>query len=148
MKNTLQLRGKVRVRQYRDGLLIFEHSGPNIVTSVGKNTITEILKENVLLRPSHMAIGTDPTPPAESQIALVAEITTPARSATGIGVVLTNEITYSASFTNTSAGPLIVEEAGLFNAATGPVMYARWLSSTVTMAVNDILAFDWTLTVG
>lgn len=142
MKNYLPISGKVRLKL--NGKLICE--GTNIVVTAGKNLITGIVSSSTYTRPGWIAVGDSDTLPADAQTALVG--TEHFRQAIATTTVNGNQLTYTKTLTNSTGGSVTVKELGIFNAASGGDMLARFLSTEFLMANGDTLAVEWTLTFG
>lgn len=121
----------------------------SLITGAAQNSITSPLP------PKYIALSTSTLTPAHTDTTLTGET-----SATGLARALGTQNTYvtpttldgaasynvSKTFTNTSAGPVTIVSAALFDAAsTGNMFVEANLSSSAIMAVNDTLAIIWTV---
>jgi len=144
----VRITGRVEV-VYKDkyGRVLRIIRGKNLVVSTGKALAASILSSSSS-RPSHMALGSGTTAPAESQTALVAEIAG-SRATFTSNTVNGNELTYRRVFTNSSGGTWNVGEIGIFNAGAGGTMFSRFLLTPVTNVANtEVLDVTWTLPIG
>jgi hypothetical protein len=143
----LKIRGRVRILVRRLDGRLETIKIPNLVTTVGKALFASILS-SASNRPNAMAWGASSVLANENQVDL--QGTELARVATGVGVVLGNEITYTGS--HTAGSQITIQEGGLFNSTTpGPgsgTMVSRWTTGPITLAVGELLTMDWTLEVG
>lgn len=144
MNDTLALRGHVTavLRDSRGRLKQLE-SVDNLITNVGRNAIVERLDSSpATSQPTHMAIGTGTTAAAAGDTALVTELDRNAlTSNTSSANVLTMVGDWAAG-----DGTGAITEAGVFNAATGPSLYARAVFSVINKAAGDTLQITWTFT--
>jgi hypothetical protein len=67
------------------------------------------------------------------------------REALDSTTVTNNQIVFVASF-EANDGTGTIEEAGVFNAATGGTMLCRVLTGTITKSASDTLTITWTIT--
>lgn len=148
MHEDIQVTGRLKVDHYRDGFLIQEGQWrDNIVTTAGKNSLASLLNSasagtSVV---THMGFGTSSTAVAVGDTALGAEIL-----GNGYSRVLVtrsnpsaNVIQYVATLTNITASTT-VQEAGLFNQATGGTLFAHQLTGPVALAsAADSLQITW-----
>lgn len=144
MREPFNITGRCKIQHIRDGKVLFEHEGENIVTIAGKILITQFVEVSPgPTRPSHMALGDDATPAADTQTTLENE--------TGREVLLgtvrvNNEISYG--LLHTAGGPELVNECGIFNDPAAGTMLCRFLTQTVNLAIGDTLLIAWTLNFG
>ena len=94
---------------------------------------------------SHMALGSDNTTPTLSDTALIG--TEHERVAGSFGLAA-NEITMTASFGTGITGTVTVGEFGIFNAASGGTLFARFVTPAVEISSTDTLAVIWKLYLG
>lgn len=140
----MNLKGYVQVWD-QDGCLVAE--GPNLVVGAGKALMASLLAQESIAFPSHVAIGSNGTQADEGQTALVGtehqrvEITSQS--------ALQNEWTISATIPASGRiANVAVAEFGIFNAAVGGVMLARFIINGVTLQPTGSFILKWTLTVG
>ncbi|KKL69767.1 hypothetical protein LCGC14_2111640 [marine sediment metagenome] len=142
----LQLCGRYELELVRNGKVIHQAKGQNLVTTLGENYAAN-------------RFGTTGLPTAIDWIALGDGTTAAAKSDTDLGgtehnrtastsdTTTGNSITFV--FAITAGGSITVSEAGLFNnAAAGPAsgtMVARFLTQQFNMGVGDVLNVTWQL---
>ena len=160
--NFIELGGTLSIAHYGlNGELIEDRFYSNIVTTVGKQWIAQRMKDGgIPVQMTHMAIGGNATvgsnpakttpqvgdtalstggSPALSELARVG-LTTAGGSVSG--AVVTYQATFAAG---TGTGALV--EAGIFNAATGPLMLWKTSFDVVNKAANDSISITWTVTI-
>lgn len=136
--------GLVRAKLWTpDGALKQELETPNLITTVGRNGIIERLDSSPSFGvPTHMAIGTGGGGPAAGDTALTTELDRNAlTSNTSSANVLTMVGDWAAG-----DGTGAITEAGIFNASSGPSLYARAVFSVINKAAGDTLSITWTFT--
>ena len=146
MKELVALKGQVKLRLNKSAggvLLLGDH---NLVTTLGEESIAEIIISNdgSTPSPSHIAIGDGDLDLDASHTAL--QGTEHDRQAATVARV-SNDISYTASFSHSGAS-VNVNEVGLFNDAVAGIMFARFLSQNFLFTDGDNLEIAWTLTVG
>lgn len=126
-----------------DGEIKQEETVHNLITTVGRNAIVERLDSSpTTSQPTHMAIGTGGTGPAAGDTALTTELDRNAlTSNTSSANVLTMVGDWAAG-----DGTGAITEAGIFNASSGPSLYARAVFATINKAAGDTLSIQWTFT--
>lgn len=136
---------KIELRDL-DGKLLELREVPNLVVTVGKNTIADRMKQTPAMgHMTHMAVGTTSTAAAAGDTTLGAEVAG-SRVALTSTTVTNNQIVYVATFpAGTGTGALV--EAGLFSASSGGNMLARTTFSTINKAAGDSLTITWTVTI-
>lgn len=142
----IRLRGFTCVELFGpDGVLKDFREVENLITTVGKNSITDqLLAAPAVAKPTHMAVGTGTTAAAVGDTALVTEsarvaLTSKSRSTN----VLTMVGDYAAGVATAT-----LTEAGVFNAATVGDMYSRAVFAGIAKGANDTLKITWTYTLG
>ena len=118
---------------------------PNTVVTGGKELIAErLVTQSISIgHMTHMALGSSNSSPANAgavDIVLVGtrQTLTPSRS----GAIITYQCTFGPTV---STGT--IQEAGIFNAATGGTMLCRTVFGTITKGASDTLAISWTVTI-
>ena len=142
----MRLSGWVRTVHRRGGKILSVREGANLVVDAGEALVAGIMDSVGPVRPSHFAIGDSSAAIAAGQTSL--QGTEHARLAFGSQVLTGNQLAYRAIFNNGSAGPWLVQEAGIFNDAVAGTMLARFLTQKATIAVGETLDITWTLTYG
>lgn len=124
----------------KNGTLILEIN--NLIVTVGKGLAASRLGQNTPGPITHMAIGTDTTPPAVGQTALLSELAggRVASVFSVAGAVAKWEATFPAG-----AGTGNVTEAGMFNASTAGVMMSRVVFAAIPKTSTDELKITWTI---
>lgn len=141
MKSFISVHGKVEFIIKRENGTEYK-TIDNLVVSGGLNICAErMLPTPSLSGPTHIAVGTDSTPPSSSQTALGneiarASIVSYSRSANSLLLI-------SVFGPGTAVGTL--REAGLFNAAEAGTMIARVVFDGISKGYNDTLEIRWTL---
>lgn len=114
----------------------------NLVVDTGKDFIASRMKDATATVMSHMAVGTDNTPAAANQTALLSEAARVALTSTNVAA---NVVTYIASFpAGTGTGALT--EAGILNAASAGTMLCRTVFSVINKGALDAMTITWTVT--
>lgn len=143
-KDKVALKGHMHaVLKDRDGSVKQVEDVDNLITTVGRNAIIERLDSSPSTgQPTHMAIGTGSGSPAAGDTALTTELDRNAlTSNTSSANVLTMVGDWAAG-----DGTGAITEAGIFNASSGPSLYARALFSVINKAAGDTLQITWTFT--
>lgn len=140
-KDKVALKGHMHaVLKDRDGSVKQVEDVDNLITTVGRNAIIERLDSSPSTgQPTHMAIGTGSGSPAAGDTALTTELDRNAlTSNTSSANVLTMVGDWAAG-----DGTGAITEAGIFNASSGPSLYARALFSVINKAAGDTLQITW-----
>lgn len=137
--------GHFRLEVYRQGKRIYDSGWKKNSTTKAGCGIVSGLFNGVGGYPTftYLALGTGNTAATTSDTALVAEITDTglARAqgtATQITTTNTND-TAQITYTWTASGAKTIQEMGLFNAASGTTMAARVVTTSTTVANNDLV---------
>ena len=128
---------------------IKESQDQNKVVDLGLAHIISRLKDTSQAVVSHVAIGTSGTVEAGTQTALQGtELARVGLDSTTIvtTVVANDSIQYVATF-DPGIGTGSVQEAGLFNASSGPTMIARVKFDVVNKSALDTLKITWKIAV-
>lgn len=146
MRDELKIQGHWSMKLLRNGLVVVEREGPNLVTALGKQVFaSRIVADGSHAAPSHFGVGDGSTPPLDSQTTLQGVEHT--RVALGAATRLLNTISYPATIP-WAAAMITVREAGIFNAAAAGSMVARWLTQEFQMFSGDTLVVTWSLPIG
>ena len=94
--------------------------------------------------PAYVAVGTSSTAIADNQTALVGSEL--ARVVFDSHVRTGNSIELVTTFT-AGIGTGAWEEAGIFSASTGGIMFSRCLTGTYTKRAVDVIEVHWTYTI-
>lgn len=131
----------------RTGELIERREEKNIVVTVGKNWIAQLMGGQAPTLMAQMAIGSSNTAAASADTQLGNQL---ARVALTSTTVSNNTVTYSATFNagigNTGSSDALVYEAGIFNAAAGGTLLAHTVFGLITKDVNMVITINWTIT--
>lgn len=145
IKDDLKATGIVNIKQYNStGNLIKDFTVDNLVVDSGINFIINRMYSNVENPMSHMAIGGLFGTPAASETTLGSEI---ARVALTSTTVVGNSLVFVATF-GAGVGTGLIQEAGIFNAATSGTMLNRVSFGSVNKNSSDTIVITWTLTLG
>ena len=115
----------------------------NLVVTVGKNLIAEILQNPAAIRPSRMALGTGTAAANSGNSTLGAELARAVLSSTSVSL---NTVTYRTVFIP-GVGTGAITEAGILNAATGGVLLARCVFPVINKEAPDTLTVAWDVTI-
>lgn len=122
----------------------------NLVMDAGEDALAKLLVGLSSNPFTWIALGTDGTAAADTQTALLAEITTNGGERTQDTSPTTdgNVATVTATFNFT--GTLAIQEVGLFNAdaSTGGDMFARQTIAVINVGNGDSMTVTWNITVG
>lgn len=145
MLDHLKVTGSVQVRLIgEDGQVKQEHVDHNLVTTVGKQWFAKKLAEEAVSEITHVAVGTGNTSPAVGDTQLVSEterVEFDSKVRSGVSVTMIGTF-----------GPGVatgtLQEAGLFDGASGTTMLARQVfSGPYTKGASDSLEITWTISV-
>lgn len=128
------------------------HQCDNLVVTAGKNWVANRFKDTgggftQKAEMSHMALGSANTAAAVGNTTLATELAS-SRIAltTDGGTVSTNTVQYDATWSS-SHGAYAIQEAGIFNAASGGDMLARTVFAIINKGTDDTVTISWTITV-
>ena len=129
------------------------HQCDNLVVTAGKEWVASRFKDTVgsgftqKAEMSHMALGTANTAAAVGNTALAAEISASRIALTTDGGTVSNAtVQYDATWSS-SHGAYAIQEAGIFNAASGGDMLARTVFAIINKGTDDTVTISWTITV-
>lgn len=150
MSNHLHLivTGKVRLRAYKDGVLVDEVESHNLVVNAGLNMLCDLLDGTETTGLTYHALGTGTAAPLSTDTALTTE---GSRKAITQQIVTANEILNSTFFTSTEA-TLSIGEVGLFGGASAGatsgsgILFARSLLNYDNSLGAVDLTIDHTIT--
>jgi hypothetical protein len=137
--------GKFHIKIHRDGKLINEQKGKNLVVDSGLKWILERLSDvSVTDLMTNMAIGSSSTAVLPTDAALIAE-TAATRNVASVVLVLLNQLTLT--FSLTSPGSSTMREMGIFTHLTpsSSVMISRFLTQEVDLVISDVIGLTWVL---
>lgn len=143
--NTSGIIGNVSITKYSGitGDIIEKIYIPNLVVSVGRNYIASRMIGTTSPVMTHIALGANSTAAVSGDSTLGTEL---GRAVLTSSTSLDNVVTYTATF---AAGVATgsIQEAGIFNAASGGIMLARTTFAVVNKGSTDILAVSWQISV-
>lgn len=136
--------GKFHVTVHRDGKLINEQKGKNLVVDTGLEYILNRLSDtgtvNIM---TNMAIGSNAAGVLPTDTTLNTE-TASTRNVASVVTVLLNQLTLT--FALTSPGSSTMREMGIFDHLTPPgIMISRFLTQEVDLVVSDVIGLTWVL---
>jgi hypothetical protein len=121
----------------------------NIVTNVGLREMMRAFHGDLFDMPSHLAVGTDPTPPVTTDDSLGGEVE--GRVAVSTSLEETDfeddTIQYVANL-GVDDGNGILREVGLFNADEDGLMFARAIFGPVTKTDSMTITVTWRIKIG
>lgn len=142
----LKVTGKVKLAlRNAEGEIIHAYEGNNLVTNYGQNFIAGRMNSAAAAVPSHLSVGSDGTAPSKEHTALQG---TEHERVSGTPAVVDNVYAISAEFGSGISGDVTCAEFGIFDAASGGNMIARFITTEFTMSATDTLEVDWQLTIG
>ena len=145
IKDDLKATGIVNIKQYNStGNLIKDFTVNNLVVNSGISFIINRMYSSVENPMSHMAIGGTFGTPVPSETTLGSEITRVALTST---TIVGNSLVFVATF-GAGVGTGLIQEAGIFNAATSGTMLNRVSFGSVNKNSSDTIVITWTLTLG
>ena len=141
----LTITGRVLIEHWNsDGVLLNRIEQKNLIPTVGKAYVAQMIANDATTPMSHMAIGSSATAPTIADTTLNAELGRVALTSTTSS---TNTVIYVANF-GAGVGTGTLNEAGLFNAGAAGTMLAHTLfAAAIPKAAGDSVALTWTVTV-
>ena len=142
----VRVRGRMHLEVFSpDGELRDERIVENLITTVGRNAITDqLLGSPSLSKPTHMEVGTSGTAPAVGDTTITGGF---GRVAFTSKTRNTNVLTMVGDWAaGASTGAL--QEAGVWDASTSGTLHARATFTTINKAAGDTLKITWTWTIG
>lgn len=125
------------------GIIKDKRKIPNLVVSSGKNFIASRMIGNTQQVMSHMAIGSSPAQPVDTDVSLGSEIARVQFSSVSLA---NNVITYVAVFPE-NIGTGAITEAGIFNANNNGIMLSRATFAVINKEPSDILTITWNIAI-
>ena len=148
MIDAIRLRGSLELRLVREDGGVEVTTIENLVTTVGKHVIAgRMLAAPPDPGPSHIAVGTNGTLPAITDVALGSESSRASAAPGPHGRRRCGPDGGGFNFLAGDASGALVE-AGMFNAAAAGSLIARTTFAVINKGPNDTLQVTWTLTVG
>lgn len=139
----LKAKGEVSIVINREDGSVDKIDINNLVVTTGLGYIVSRMKDTTYGAMSHMAIGSGSVAAAGGDTALGTELGRVALTSTTVSA---NSVQYVASFP-AGTGTGSVQEAGIFNNASGGTMLCRTVFGLVTKAAGDSMTITWTVTV-
>ena len=143
----LNLSGRIGIRHIRDGKTLSYEEVDNTVTATGKAEVAGLINEVTSIGFKWIAIGSSSTAAASANTALAAELTTGglSRAAATCTRVTTDDTDDTAQLvhTFTATATLTVQEAGIFDSASGGIMLGRQTFAAKNMESADTLAITY-----
>lgn len=165
MNEVMNMSGRLTLQVAdREGRVVREQHHHNLIVKTGRELVAKLFAGVAAGAPptrvTHMAVGTNATPPADNQIALLGEraprkeilaadvtYTEFEEPVKGGGSVRRVRASLKAVFDfNEANGPEPLREAGIFTALTGGVMYNRVVFDPVTKTNAFKLTLLWDIT--
>lgn len=138
----MKCKGIMKIVDKKTNKVILEKHN-RFVTS-GLDAIAALINGESNVIPTHIAVGTSTAPIVDSQTALVG--TELARVPFDSHIRTGNSIELVATF-GAGAGTGAWEEAGIFSAPSGGIMFSRVLTETYTKHPSDVFEVHWTYTI-
>jgi len=138
------IKPNVRIEIFRKGKLAEVIVGHNLMTQAGANQLAAIIGGSSTDLFDYMACGDGTTAVSVGQTALQGN---EHKRVAGTAVVVDNAATWSATFSGFSS-TVTINEIGIFTAASGGIMLARFLTSQFTIGAGESFDVSWSITVG
>lgn len=127
------------------GVLTAVRETDNMILTAGKNMIADrLLASPTLGVPTHMGVGTSGTAPALGDTTITGETRVALTSKTRGG---NNIVTFVGDWAAGSATGTL-QEAGLWDQASGGVLVGRATFTSIVKGASDTLKVTWTWTIG
>lgn len=148
LQEGIRLMGYVKIKHIRNGKVIAEISGPNIIPDTALAAIAGLILNDVSVDDfDHVAVGIGSTSPVAGDTALESEITTGGgarKTATGTRITSsTTNDTAQLVVTFTFTATFAVTESGVFNASSGGDMLARQTFTAINVISGDSIEITW-----
>jgi hypothetical protein len=128
------------------------HQCDNLVVTAGKEWVAGRFKNTlggftIPGEMTHMALGSGSAAAAAANTTLGTELASSRIALTNAGGTVSNAtVQYDATWTS-SHGVYAIEEAGIFDAASGGTMLARTVFAIINKGTDDTVTISWTITV-
>jgi hypothetical protein len=147
MKDGVKLSGTLNLTLSDSaGKIVKDITTHNLVVTVGKEWVADLMQSGTGTPMSHMAIGSSTTDPATSDTTLGIEESRVALTVAG-GTRTGAAIEYIGIYP-AGTGTATLTEAGLFNANSGGTMLSRTEFAAISKGASDTLTITWTVSVG
>lgn len=129
-----------------DGILKQQVTGPNVVTTVGKEFLAAFLNSAAAAATTftakYVAIGTSTTPESAADTGMGTEVS----RHTGTVSYVSNQIYQVKATFATGSGTGAIVEYGLFNTNTGGTLVSRDTEAVINKGANDTLTVTYQMT--
>jgi hypothetical protein len=140
------LKGKVNLKLLdKNGNIKDERNIDNLIVRSGLNFIASRMINSDANVMTHMAIGSGTNSPFLNDTTLSAQIN-PRKELT-LASVSNSAVTYTSIF-DAIGTVSIITEAAIFNDISEGTMLCRTTFNAITQDIDDVLAINWTITVG
>lgn len=147
MSDAIKATGEVTITIIKPSGQVIEETVKNLVVTIGKSHIANQMTTKSEGSMSHMAIGTGTTTQVAADAALQTELNRKALKSKVQGVSAdANKITYTGEWL-AGEGTGAITEAGIFNAASAGLLFARTTFSVKNKGAGDSLTIAWTVTI-
>lgn len=146
-RDTIKITGRILL-QLKDsnGTVIEERNIDNLCVNTGKYHVADQMSGQAEAPMSHMALGTDATPAAAAQTALVAELDRNALTSVTQGTGdEANKVTYVCDWAAGDATGAL-KECAIFNSAAAGKMLCRTVFDVINKGASHTLSMSWILT--
>ena len=140
----IEVNVEIQVLDVRTGIVEKTLHAHNLVTLAGRNLVRDFLNGLNPAYLTHFAIGTGTTAPTANDTALEAEVfrdqitkRTPGDGTLGIQYYLSSS----------AANGYTLSEAGLLNAASGGVLFARVTHTPIQKTSSKAITYSWTINI-
>jgi len=153
LNGVLTLKGRFRIRHYRDGELLSEEWVDNTVTKTGKAEVAGLINEATSGGFKWIALDSSATAATADDTGLASEITANGlgRAAATCTRVTTDDTNDTAQLVHTwtATGAQTVQGAGIFDtsSAASGIMLARQTFTAKNLAANDTLELTYKIDV-
>lgn len=131
----------IEVHDTNTGELLHQEQQHNLVTLVGRNLIRDFLNGTPATGTiSHFAVGTSATAPTANDTTLGAEVL---RDVVTKRTPDAGKLTLQYYLASTAANGNTLQEAGLFNAASGGTLIARVTYQPITKTASITVTLTW-----
>lgn len=139
------LSGNVRIDVHNRGRVVHRMAVENLVVLSGRNQVRDAIFGDLVLFPTHVALGTGGAGAREGDVALQDEVfrsivTTRAKSSAAVSFKL--------FLTSAQANGHTLREAGLFNAPIFGTLFARVVHGEIPKTASVTVLYTWTITIG
>lgn len=130
---------------YDNHIKIDEVTEHNLVVTSGRNLVRDLLNSSGPSFITRLAVGTNNTAVSSTQTALLAEVF---RDQITQRITSDGLLRLKYFLASTSVNGNTLREAGLFNASSGGVMFARVTHGDIVKTSSISLTYDWSINIG